>query len=506
VPQLSFSNLLPHPARFQPAATLCSMRHAEQFQDLSEGRLETDRALQRWRTIALLFTILLSLVVRVIGLGSKSVFADELASFGFAQLNWMDFWRLIRGREANMAFYYVLLRLWSRLDTSVSFLRFLSVIPAVATVPALYCLGKKLFSIPTALLASVLLSLNAFHISYSQAGRGYSLVVFLVTLSCLFFVSSLETPTPASMTGYVIVSTAAMYGHFFAGFVLLAQFVTLLLLSPPRATVIRQALLLVVVGVASIPLFIFAAAHQTEPISWVQPITGKEFYHFLTYLSGSGLKFGVSVIGLAIAVRQWWRRTQLDSEATLPFLFLSIWLLLPIGITLLLSLWKPVFSPRFLMICLPAFVLLVAEGITAIATQWARCLLAGMLVISCLTALPAYYRQPGIEDWKSAVSYMHQYVQAADTLIVNNPAYRPILGYSFPEFGFALPTQHVVSGPAKRIHVPASDHIWLLLCHAAPSEAEDVASLKQQFAWLGVQHFNGIEVIEFAARRPGEKP
>jgi hypothetical protein len=248
----------------------------------------------------------------------------------------------------------------------------------------------------------------------------------------------------------------------------------------------------------------FAMAHQTEPIFWVQPTTWKEVYHFGTYLSGSGLKFGLSVIALAIAAREWWRRTQRRSEATRPFIFLSLWLLLPIASTLLLSLWKPVFSPRFLMICLPAFVLLVGEGINAIRPQRLRCLFAGTLVVSFVTALPAYYRQPGIEDWKSATTYMHQRVQAADTILVNNPAYRPILEYSFREFGLVLPTQHILLGPAKTIPTLDSGNIWLLLCHTGPSEADDLISLKQQFAVLADVRFNGIEIIEFARQRPGK--
>ncbi|HVO61069.1 MAG TPA: glycosyltransferase family 39 protein [Terriglobales bacterium] len=404
---------------------------------------------------------------------------------------------MVRSSEANMALYYVLLRVWSHISHSVSFLRFLSVIPAVATVPVLYSLGKKLFSPLAALLASLLFSLNTFHIYYSQVGRGYSLAVFLVTLSCFFFVRNFEHPTGANGVAYVIASTAAMYGHFFAGFVLLAQLLALVLGRPSRVAMIRQMLLLTIVAVASLPLFLFAAVHRTEPIAWVQPTRGKEVYHFFTYLGGSGLKFALSVIALAIAGREWWRRARLQTRPTLPFLFLTLWFLLPLGLTLLISLWKPVFSPRFLIICLPAFVLLVAEGVAAIAPQWPRYSMAAVLVLSWVTALPAYYRQPGIEDWKGAATYLSQHVRVVDTIIINNPAYRPVLEYSFPEFDLVLPTEHLVMGPANRLSQPQSDHIWLLLCHAPPGEANDVVSFKRQFTLRTEMHFTGIDILEF---------
>lgn len=476
----------------------------QSYQSASVQQVACVSSSTRWRTVALIGTTALCFAVRIIDLGSKSVFADELASIRFAHLRGIEFWRLVETSEANMALYYVLLRFWIHIHDSVAFIRLLSVLPAVATVPVIYLLGKQLFSPSAGLFASLLFSLNTFHISYSQAGRGYSLAVFLVTLSCFYFIRTIESPTRTNAAGYVIASTAALYGHFFAGFVLLAQFVALLVLRPSRAVLIRQILSLVIVGIAAIPLFVFAAIHQTGPISWVQPAAGKEVYRFFTYLSGSGLKFGLSGIALAIDGREWWRRARIGTGTATPFVFLSLWLLLPLAITLLVSLWKPVFSPRFLMICLPAFVLLVAEGLTVIPSKWARYLITGALLLSCVTALPAYYRQPGIEDWKSAASYLSQHVTAEDTVIANNPAYRPILEYSFAEFGLALPSEHITLGPASRLSLPKSGHVWLLLCHAAPSEASDVASLRRQFTLRLDTHFNGIEILEFVNKASAE--
>ncbi|HYX53774.1 MAG TPA: glycosyltransferase family 39 protein [Candidatus Limnocylindrales bacterium] len=133
-----------------------------------------------------------------------------------------------------MALYYVLLRFWSHINAGVFFLRLLSVLPAVATVPVLYLLGKRLFSTRAALFSALLFSLNTFHVYYSQAPRGYSLAVFLVTavlplLHQIYFIRTLENPTGTNTIVYVIASTAAMYGHFFASFVLVAQFVALAL-------------------------------------------------------------------------------------------------------------------------------------------------------------------------------------------------------------------------------------------------------------------------------------
>jgi mannosyltransferase len=487
------------------AAKLCSMcTGTRQVRGSDAGGSESGRASDRWWTVALFSTALLAVAVRVIGLDSKSVFADELASFQFAQMNWHDFWHIAFHSEANMSLYYTLLRFWIHLGHSVPFVRFFSVIPAVATVPLIYVLGKDLFSRMAGLLASLLFALNAFHISYSQAARGYSLAVFVVTLSCWLFTRSVGEPGIGNLSAYVLVSTAALYSHFFAAFVLLAQCVSLLVWRPARVAVLRQGILMFAVSVLAAPLLIFAMIHKTGPISWVEPTSGKDVYHFFTYLSGGGLKFGLSIIALALAVREYLRiRTRAAHDGTARhFTFVAMWLLVPVVTTLLISIWKPVFSPRFLMICLPAFALLVGKGVSVIRPACAEHVFAAVLILSCLTALPAYYRQPGIEDWKSAVAYLHGHVKPGDSILLNNPAFKDILEFSFREFQTEPPTPTVIAGPASENLLWQSEHTWVLLCHPNSAEEATVAALRTKFISRESAQFVGLKVIEFQSAKP----
>lgn len=486
------------------AAKLGSMRGTTQVQESGIQDLNSQQPLDRWWTGALLLTIVLSLVVRIIGLGSKSVFADELSSFQFAHMSWRAFWELISRSEANMSLYYVLLRLWVHLSSGVAWVRFLSVMFAVATVPLIYALGKELFSRTAGLFACLLFALNTFHISYSQAGRGYSLAVFLAALSCWFFNKTVREPSTGNLIGYALASAVALYGHFFTGFVLLAQCVALVLWRPARAELIRQAFLMLAVGVLGIPLFLFAAVHKTGPISWVEPVTGKDVYHFFTYLSGSGLKFGLSMVAVALAATDYWRKRHREEYDRMEwsFLLLAMWLLVPIVTTLLISIWKPVFSPRFLMIVLPAFVLLVGKGVAGIRPAWAEYMVAGALLLSNATALSGYYRQPGIEDWRSTVAYLQREVQPADSIVINNPSFREILNYSFREFRTEPPTRNIIPGPASEDLLRRSDHTWVVWCHPDASEEAGMSALKAKFGAREAVQFVGIVIVEFDRGRP----
>src|SRR5439155_22385022 len=126
-----------------------------------------------------------------------------------------------------MSLYYLFLRLWLHLGSTPAFIRSLSVIFALATIPALYLLGRSLFDSRTGLIAATLLALNAYHIRYSQEACSYALTVLLCVLSSLFFVESLENPSRRVHLGHILTSSLAVYAHFFAALLLLAQYVSL---------------------------------------------------------------------------------------------------------------------------------------------------------------------------------------------------------------------------------------------------------------------------------------
>jgi mannosyltransferase len=110
----------------------------------------------------------LALFIRLHLLGQNSFWGDELASVRRAQLDWQSFWELISGAPA-MTLYYVVLRFWILLSDSEFTVRILSVIPAVATVPIIYLLGKRLFDAKIGVIAALLLVVNAFHIKQDCA-------------------------------------------------------------------------------------------------------------------------------------------------------------------------------------------------------------------------------------------------------------------------------------------------------------------------------------------------
>lgn len=363
-----------------------------------------------------------------------------------------------------------------------------------------FFLGRRLFSAEAALFGSALLALNSFHILYSQAARGYTLAVLLVTLCSLYFIRALEEADWHPTGAYVVSATAALYAHFFAVFVLLAQFFSLFFLKSRSRIVKRQIGLLLLVAGLGTPLAAFAAVHKTDPIFWLDHPSIRDVHHLFTYFFGSGLKFGLSALSIILAAREWWRRasssTQPAYESAWVYVFVGLWLAVPVALTLLISHWRPVFSPRFLMICLPAVVLLVGEGLSSVKPPIARYGFAAVLFTSAITALPSYYRRPGLEDWRGVADYLTKNVQPSDVIVVD-VYYRDAFDIAFRQSQQNCPTQKVMPLLPGRNVLKDVHRIWIVSCHPTRKAHDDVPATPRDFFLHSKANFVGIEVLRY---------
>ena len=141
--------------------------------------------------------IALALVVRLFHLGHNNLWLDETASYAIARLPQFHFFALLSLHEANMALYYVLMRLWLHVGVSTWLIRRPSVLFGVGGIALLYLLTAEMFGRRAAILASLLLALNAFHVAYSQEARSHSMAIFLCILSTWLWIRALRQPSGA---------------------------------------------------------------------------------------------------------------------------------------------------------------------------------------------------------------------------------------------------------------------------------------------------------------------
>ncbi len=367
--------------------------------------------------------VLLASLLAFLFLGKQSLWFDEINSVLFSETLFSNTALFVQEGETNMFFYYLLLHLWMKVGETEFWIRSLSVFFAVASVPMIFALGSRLFGTRVGMLAALLLSFSPFFVQVAREARSYSLLLFLVILNFYFFVRSVQKPSIVNWTAYTVVSALAVYSHFLAGLVTLAEVFSLSFLPLRRipwrglvASGIGMAILLLPLAVTVIlgPSAYIAAG----PFGPIHVLLTAE--HSLSTLAGGhGLAISYSFL---LLLSFWAMRENLIREAqalqgwsfALPVLGFTGPLLATIIVALV---EKRFLTPRYLTMCLPSLLLLVAYGLNRMRAKWLQ--VAAVMVLFSLAVPPLhhYYRHGKKEDWRSAAQFVASKANAGDGVI-----------------------------------------------------------------------------------------
>ena len=390
----------------------------------------------------------LAFLLRLPNLEGKSLWLDEISSLTFATMDWHSFWALVQQHEGNMLAYYLLLRAWIHLGDSQWVAKLLSIIFGVATIPAMYALTKQLYGQRAGLISALLLTVSACHVRASQWIRSYSLMLLMLVLSAWLLARVLERPAFRTCALYVLTSALAVYNHFYAVLVLGTQIFSVVLLAPRTVAWKRLVLSWLALAALLSPAALYALFRNTGQLDWILPPQPRELLHWAVFLAGAGgtgvayalLAICLVLIGIALlAVRRSWGspvRSLKNWRLSFPFL----WLIFPVAVSFLFSYVKPVFFFRYLIVCLPAFVIMVAQGISAWrASHFRSATLAVGLCLSLITVALAYRTE---EDWAGSMRYLLARVQPGDPVFAGT-GIGPLQYYSKRWYGnsrhFELP-------------------------------------------------------------------
>jgi mannosyltransferase len=473
-------------------------------------------------------------VLRFHSLSAKSFWFDEGVSVAIAHLDWYNFARILWRREANMSFYYFSLRYWLHFGSSEFFVRSLSVLFAIASVPVIYLLGRRLFDSRAGLIAASLLAVNAYHVQYSQDARSYSLMVFLCLLSSLYFLKNVTEPTRFNRAAYVVTSALAVYAQFFSGLLLLTHWVSLSFLdgaslAPQTRAKIKDDWRWIAILVS--PVVAFIVTTGTGPLRWVQRPGLNDLWVFALHLVGNGgplllLAYGVASLAALLPI---WRtdRTWRVPWELWRYRFVMCWLLFPPLFTLALSLVKPLFVPRYFVFCVPALLLLVASGLTRLRS--ASLTVTGLIFVLILSfrGTAGYYKQDldiQRDDWRSATQYLLEHAQPGDALMFHVPMgrmpyefYDSLNGQSsdvplvlYPHHGDRLTFLDFVEKPneAELKHsLPQHRRTWLVLTYAETRSGlpdsrtiELSKMLGEIYSTVEQYDFRGIEIVLYGKK------
>ncbi|HUI83097.1 MAG TPA: glycosyltransferase family 39 protein, partial [Candidatus Binatia bacterium] len=163
-------------------------------------------------------------VLRLLHLGAKSLWFDEPLTVAIARLPWPSFTHLWRyGEAAYQGAYFLLMRGWLRLGQSEAWIRLPSALFAIASIPLIYVLARRLVGEKAALASAALLAFSSTGVYYSQEARGYTMTILLVLASTWVFVRAVQENRESDWLLWTLSSAVAVYSHFFAALAIVAQ-------------------------------------------------------------------------------------------------------------------------------------------------------------------------------------------------------------------------------------------------------------------------------------------
>ena len=422
--------------------------------------------------VALLAIFVVGLALRLYGLGSESLWWDEVYAIAtMAHPGSLEIVRL-SSTDNNPPFFYLILHFWMLLAGDSAFaVRLPSALAGALAIPVMYGVGKLLFDRSAGLVGALILALGAYHVRYAQEARAYGPMVFFTLLSFYFFVKLVkEGRTPYATGGYVACTALLMYTHFYAVFFALAQ---VLYLLASRKDLRGWILPGGVLALLYLPWVLLLAVNVLSPAgawqggtTWIPEPTVADVARIFQAYSGS---LPLAIVLTSLAGYGLFRT--LRGDRTTAYLLLA-WLLVPIIVPFIAShLYRPMLTDRYTIAAAPAFYLLATQGIAGFRgyaygeRRYAQALLVVLVAALSVVSMVGYFYAVTKQPWRELAGYVDTHGRSGDLVLL----YGGALPFDHYSENADVDTEAFVAsknaGMRKKVSamVKGRDRVWLVV-------------------------------------------
>jgi len=195
----------------------------QSFRDINTKNIISLATHSRYAQSLIILTIL-GLLLRFYNLGLNSLWLDEASTNTFAIMSIPDIWKATAGGEFNPPLFYWLEHLMLVFGNNEFALRFIPALLGVLTIPLIFFAGKEFMDRNVGIIAAAAFAFSPFLIFYSQEARAYSMMLFFVAFSMVFYFKALKTNDLKNWALFGILSALAFWSHFYA-FVIIASLI-----------------------------------------------------------------------------------------------------------------------------------------------------------------------------------------------------------------------------------------------------------------------------------------
>ena len=336
-------------------------------------------------------------------LGVRPLWLDEAYTVGVSH----EILDAMRHTAGNQALYYLLVWPTAQLSSDPFWLRLPSALLGAAGVAVVFLVGRRIDGRRVGLLSAGGLALSWGLARYSVEARSYTLAMLLVSTTWLALVAAVQADADDERRrwwrAYFIVTMLVPFAHGLATLNLVAQLMALAIVPDDAGRrLLRRALR--VVPVVAIELGVLFALGASEVGDWVPPLSLGQVVGVKQLMLGWGITgivmFAVVAAAVLVAARRF--LTDRSRDAWLRLLP-AFWALGPPLMLLVLSLFRPYMSSRYVFASIPAFFLLAAGLVDRLGSV-KRVAAASVVLGALLLVDQTHVTEAGVEDWEEVTS------------------------------------------------------------------------------------------------------
>ncbi|MDO8495360.1 MAG: glycosyltransferase family 39 protein [bacterium] len=425
-------------------------------------------------------------------LSKQSLRLDEAQSLWQTSHSLSRILHLVAG-DVHVPVYHFLLHFWQLFwGSGVGTARLLSLIFFVATIPAVYALGRLAYSSAVARFAAILIAISPFLNWYANEIRMYSLLTLLTVLNQYFFLRLFkdQNSTAKLWTGYVLTCIIGSFTHYFFAFGLLAQVIFALL---HRHHFIQKKLHKKFIATWFLLFFLMLGwgwyVLQVGELNYSTPLltaptTINLFETFSQFI------FGFQNDHLNTLIVSLWPLTALlaflslsrNNRITPETSFLVLTILIPIMGSFLFSITvRPLYLTRYLILSVPSLYLFLSWIFSTYHPSLSRAIKGVVVAAMLLTFGHQMFssQTPVKENFREVSQYLEKNATSQDVIVISAP--------------FTIyPIEYYYHGPAPLSTIPS----WNRFAQGAiPAFSED--KLVQEVTNLQSNHLRAWVVLSY---------
>ncbi|MEO6393611.1 MAG: glycosyltransferase family 39 protein [Pyrinomonadaceae bacterium] len=407
--------------------------------------------------------------------------------------------------ELQPPLFFALLSLWRRIDSSILFARFFSVICATLTVLLAIALARRYVPRVQPWIVGVIVAIHPFMIWVAVDIRVYAFALLLASLLLvLFFDGYLSDEAPGwKRWAYLVVALLALYTQYYLGFLLLAN--ALALVFQRRWRPLRSYLWgMLAVGILFLPmlgpLYRQFFVHSKDITQHDEVWTSLNDFLWIVkgyLIPAESTKFEsvrrwIQMLGLPLlAVFVLLNRKRISWRDSGPIWVITL-TMLPIFFFLRYRIGYDYFSPRHAAVLFFPSILSFVALVYIAGRKWGMWVLLVLAITASAVSLVAVYRPWAKRgDWRRAAEYVSSKEQPGEPILFFSPT-------------GALPFGYYYRGPNQLVPIPRPETFdtYDVERYVIHSETELIAQFgsipgSPVYVWVVTDHFCRLQPVEF---------